>query len=108
MATAIYAVNTNPPTAVTLTGAAKKGGASLSWTASTSASGISGYRVIRNGVQIASVTTRTLTDKPTVVGTYDYTIVAVDGGGVTSSPSNVYRFTVASGGGGGGGKPPRR
>ena len=103
-ASAIYAVDVNPPTAVTLTGAAKKGGASLTWTASTSASGISGYRVMRNGVQIASVTTRTYTDKPTVAGTYDYTIVAVAGGGVTSSPSNVYRFTVTSGGG----KPPRR
>lgn len=104
-ASATYAVDTNPPTAVTLTGAAKKGGASLSWTASTSANSISGYRVMRNGVQIASVTLRTYVDKPTVAGTYDYTIVAVGGSGVTSSPSNVYRFTVASGGGG---KPPRR
>ena len=109
-ANAVYKVAANtPPTAVTLSGSLKKGSVVLSWTASTDANGISAYRVMRNGVQIASVTTRTFSDKPTVVGTYDYTVVAVDGGGATSSPSNAYRYTIsAPTSGGGGGKPPRR
>jgi len=109
-ANAVYKVAANtPPTAVTLSGSLKKGAVVLSWTASTDPNGISAYRVMRNGVQIASVTTRTFSDKPTVVGTYDYTVVAVDGGGATSSPSNAYRYTIsAPTSGGGGGKPPRR
>jgi hypothetical protein len=107
-ASAVYAVDANPPTAVTLTGAVKKTTLNLNWTASTDASGISAYRVMRNGVQIASVTTRTFSQKlPTTAGTYDYTVVAVDGGGTTSAPSNAYRVTVG-GSTGGGGKPPRR
>jgi hypothetical protein len=111
-ASAVYAVDNSAPTTVTLTGStAKKGMVSLSWTASTYSGGISSYRVMKNGVQIASVTTRSWSEKqPTVVGTYDYTVIAVGANGATSSPSNAFRFTVAStsGGSGGGGKPPRK
>ena len=111
-ASAVYAVtapDTNPPTKVTLSGAVKKGSVNLSWTASTDASGITAYRLFRNGVQIASQTARTFSDKPTVAGTYAYTVVAVDGMGLVSLPSNAYNYTVATTtGGGGGGRPPRR
>ncbi|HJQ99509.1 MAG TPA: hypothetical protein VJ826_14435, partial [Candidatus Polarisedimenticolaceae bacterium] len=107
-ASGVYAVDASAPTAVTLTGSIKKGSVSLTWTASTHASGISAYRVMRNGVQIASVTTRSFMEKaPTVAGTYDYTVVAVGGNGSTSNPSNAYRYTVTISTGGGG-KPPRK
>jgi len=110
-ASAVYAVDSSAPTAVTLTGStSKKGMVSLTWTASTHGSGISAYRVMKNGVQIASVTTRSFSEKqPTVAGTYDYTVIAVAGNGTTSTPSNAFRFTASgTSGGGGGGKPPRR
>jgi hypothetical protein len=111
-ASAVYAVDNAAPTSVTLTGStSKRGMVSLTWTASTYPGGISAYRVMKNGVQIASVTTRSFSEKqPTVAGTYDYTVVAVGGNGSTSIPSNAFRFTVAppSGGSGGGGKPPRK
>jgi hypothetical protein len=109
-ASAVYAVGApnTAPTAVTLSGSAgKKGFTNLSWTASTDANGISAYRVMRNGVQIASVTSRTYSAKnPTTAGTYDYTVVAVDPTGLESAPSNAFRVTVG-GSTGGGGKPPR-
>jgi gametolysin peptidase M11 len=101
-ATAKYNIQVQPntpPTTVKLSGAVRKGSVNLSWTASSDANGISAYRVMRNGVQIASIATRTFADKPTVPGTYDYTIVAVDSLGGTSTPSNAFRYTL---------KPPRR
>ena len=108
-ASGIYAVDTTAPTAVVLTGGAgKKGFTNLSWTASTDPSGIASYRVLRNGVQIASTTSRSYQDKtPTTAGTYDYTVFAVDNNGTAGAPSNAYRVTVTAPTGGGG-KPPRR
>ena len=53
----------------------------VSWTASTDASGISGYRVFRDAgtAPVATVTTTSYTDTGLTAGTaYSYTVVAVD------------------------------
>jgi hypothetical protein len=63
----------------------------LAWGAATDNVGISGYRVYKNGVQIASVNAATLTytDGPLTNGvTYSYTVKAVDGAGNESASSN--------------------
>jgi glucose/arabinose dehydrogenase len=54
----------------------------VSWTASTDASGISGYRVFRDGATtpVATVTTTSYTDTGLTAATaYSYTVAAVDG-----------------------------
>jgi fibronectin type 3 domain-containing protein len=61
----------------------------LSWTASTDAgTGVAGYRVLRNGAQIATTTTTSYTDTGvSASGSYSYTVVAFDGVGNASVPS---------------------
>jgi hypothetical protein len=52
----------------------------LTWQASTSANaGTIKYRVLRNGVRIAVVTTLSYVDRPATAGMYSYKIRAVDG-----------------------------
>ena len=60
----------------------------VSWTASTDASGIGGYRVYRNGgaTPVATVQTTNYTDTGLTAGTaYSYTVSAVD----AANPANV-------------------
>jgi chitodextrinase len=71
------------PSAPVLSATGSKRRATLSWTASTDASGIASYRVLRNGVQIAQTTARTFTDRPGR-GTWTYVVRAVDGAGNTA------------------------
>jgi chitodextrinase len=76
----------------------------LAWDAASDNVAVTGYRVYRNGVLVATVTALTWTDS--IQSTQStYTVIAVDAAGNTSSSSN--SVTVAgkgSGGGGGGGK----
>jgi Gametolysin peptidase M11/Fibronectin type III domain len=73
-----------PPSAPALTATVVKGRrVELSWTASSDASGIAAYRVLRNGVQIAQTTARSLSDRPGR-GTFTYVVRAVDGAGNTA------------------------
>lgn len=68
----------------------------LSWTASTSSTGISGYNIYRNGGYIGSTSSTTISDTGSSTAYYDsglasatsysYYVVAI-GGGVASSPS---------------------
>jgi hypothetical protein len=99
-ATAIYAVDGTAPGTVTglAVSVGRKNVLSLSWPASSDAgSGISAYRVFRNGALLTSTTSTTFQDRSaTISGTYDYTVVAVDGVGNTSGPGNVVRVTVGS------------
>jgi chitodextrinase len=60
----------------------------LSWTASTDNVGVTGYKVFRNGTQIATPATTSYTDTGlTPNTTYTYTIAANDAAGNTSSQS---------------------
>ena len=66
----------------------------VSWTASTDASGISGYRVFRDGgaTAVSTVTTTSYTDTGLAASTaYSYTVVAVDspsGTGARPTPAD--------------------
>jgi acid phosphatase type 7 len=84
--------DTTPPTApssLTAT-AVSSTKVNLSWTASTDNVGVTGYRINRDGVQIASSTTTSYSDATVVGGnTYSYTVTALDAAGNVSAPSNV-------------------
>ena len=60
----------------------------LSWTASTDNVAVTGYRVFRNGIQIATVTTLTYSSVSLTPNTsYTYTVAATDAQNNTSAPS---------------------
>ena len=62
---------------------------SLSWTASTDNVGVTGYNILRNGVQIGTSTTTSYTDNSVASNTaYTYTVIAYDAAGIVSTPSN--------------------
>jgi chitodextrinase len=89
-------VDTAPPTVPTnLTGTAMASRVDLSWTASTDDNGVASYRVFRNGSQIGTSTTTSFSDTTVQSNTqYQYTLVAVDVGGKTSTPSNAFTVTT--------------
>ncbi len=67
----------------------------LVWGASTDNIGVVGYRVLRNGLQIADITTLSFGDATVVPSTtYQYQIVAYDLAGNVSAPSNTLSVTV--------------
>ena len=84
-----------PPTGLTatLTGTT----ANLSWTASSDAVGVAGYRVSRNGsVLPGTVTGTAFADSGLSAGTYAYTVTAVDAAGNVSGASNTASVTIAA------------
>ena len=68
--------------------------ADLSWTGSTDSVGVAGYRVTRNGVLITTVLNPFSNDSNRAVGTYTYTVAAIDGAGNVSGSSNSASVTV--------------
>lgn len=69
----------------------------LSWGAATDAFGVTGYRVYRGGVPIATVTGLTYTNFGLVASTpYTYTVRAVDAAGNLSLNSNAITVTTPS------------
>jgi chitodextrinase len=67
----------------------------LSWTASTDNVGVTGYRVFRNGVQVAIPTTTTYSDTGlTASTTYAYTVAATDAAGNVSALSSSVNGTT--------------
>jgi chitodextrinase len=88
--------DTSAPTAPTnLTGTATAGEVDLSWSASTDDVGVSGYRVLRDGTQIATTTGTTYSDTTVQSSTtYQYSVVAVDAANNPSSPSSVFTATT--------------
>ena len=62
----------------------------MSWAAATDDVGVTGYRVLRDGVQVGTTTTAlTFTDSAVTSGrTYAYTVTASDAAGNVSPPSN--------------------
>ncbi len=97
----IRAPNTNDttppstPTNVTAT-AVSASQVNLTWTASTDASGISGYQVYREGAQLAAnVPSTSFSDNTTAPNTtYSYTVRAVDTVGNISAHSNAASVTT--------------
>lgn len=67
----------------------------LTWTASTDAVGVTGYRVFRNGTQIASPTTNSYSDASLIASTaYTYTVKAIDAAANLSLASNSVSITT--------------
>ncbi|QFZ72190.1 glycosyl hydrolase family 5 [Streptomyces fagopyri] len=77
--------------------------ATLSWSASTDNTAVTGYDVYRNGTKVGSATTTSYTDSGLAASTtYTYTVRAKDAAGnVSASSTAVSATTKASGGGGG-------
>jgi uncharacterized repeat protein (TIGR03806 family) len=99
-ANATTAADTIAPSAPTALAASAASATSvqLTWTASvdTGGSGLAGYRVFRDGTQIATgITAISYTDN-TVVGsnTYSYVVRAIDNAGNVSGPSNAAQVTT--------------
>ena len=89
--------DTTAPTAPVLTATRTGTTANLSWSGATDNVGVTGYRILRGGVQIATTTTATtFNDAALVPGTYAYTVKAVDAAGNLSVASNSQSVTVAA------------
>src|SRR5579884_1713485 len=103
--------DTQPPTAPVLTSAVARSATEvdLAWSAATDNVGVSGYRILRNGSVLASVSGSTLTyaDQSAAANTtYTYAVVAFDGAGNTSAPSNPIQVTTPASAPTGGACPP--
>jgi hypothetical protein len=71
----------------------------LAWNASTDNNSVSGYRLTRNGSTIANLSAGTLTYNDTNLAdgtSFNYTLVALDGAGNTSSAATVTASTKAA------------
>ena len=69
-----------------------------SWTASTDPIGVTGYNILRDGVQIGTSTTTSYTDNSVASNTaYTYTVIAYDAAGIVSTPSNSASATTPRG-----------
>lgn len=74
-------------------------GATLSWTASTDAVGVTGYQVLRNGTQIASSTSNSYTDTTaSPLTTYTYSVKAFDAANNVSAASATVSVTTLAAG----------
>ncbi|MHA7292447.1 putative Ig domain-containing protein [Arthrobacter sp. HLT1-21] len=69
---------------------------SLSWGLSSDATGVTGYRVHRNGTSVGTTTATSFTDSGLGGGTYTYTVAAFDAAGNTSGASNTASATVSA------------
>jgi len=85
-----------PSSPVALTGnAAAYNSVKLKWGASSDATGVAGYRIVRDGVTIATTTATDYTDGSAVAGTkYGYYVVAFDTAGNVSGASNNVSVTT--------------
>ena len=71
----------------------------MSWTASTDNVGVTGYKVLRNGVQIGTTTTSSYTDATVLpLTSYSYTVQAYDAAGNVSAASTALAVTTPSSG----------
>jgi hypothetical protein len=89
--------DTTPPTAPTGLKATPVSGTQvdLSWTASSDTVGVAGYKVFRNGTQIATTTTTSYSDTGVAPNTpYSYFVKAYDFGNNDSDPSGTVNLTT--------------
>ncbi|MFJ1754776.1 cellulase family glycosylhydrolase [Kitasatospora sp. NPDC088134] len=88
------------PGGLTVTGSTASS-VSLSWTASTDDTAVTGYDVYRGGVKVASVTGTSYSDSGlSAATTYSYTVRAKDAAGNVSAASAAVSATTSPGGGG--------
>jgi hypothetical protein len=93
---AVVTVDRNAPTPPTgLSATVQTASVQLTWQATTDPSGISAYRILRDGQSVGSATTTTFTDAPPT-GTHSYAVIAVDGAGNASQPTTAVSATIAS------------
>jgi hypothetical protein len=93
---AVITVDRTAPAAPSGLGAhVASGTVQLSWQASSDPSGVRGYRIIRDGQAVGSVSDTNFTDTPPA-GSHSYTVVAVDAAGNVSKSSNDVRATVGA------------
>ena len=83
------APDSQPPTTPTgLKGTLAATSITLSWTASTDNVGVTGYRVLRNGVSLGTTTAKSYLDPAVTQGSsYSYQVVALDAVGNASAPA---------------------
>ncbi|MDQ3870276.1 MAG: DNRLRE domain-containing protein, partial [Chloroflexota bacterium] len=89
--------DTTPPSAPTNVSSTAVGGGrvDLTWTASTDNVGVTGYKVFRDGLQIATSATTSYSDKTVQPNTsYSYHVAAYDGAQNTSAPSATTTVTT--------------
>ncbi len=85
-----YGADTVAPSAVTNLRSTSTSTVTLAWTAATDNRGVVGYRVARDGGELATVTSTTYVDATAVAGaTHTYTVVALDAAGNASPPASV-------------------
>ncbi|WP_033259345.1 MULTISPECIES: cellulase family glycosylhydrolase [Kitasatospora] len=88
------------PAGLTVTGTTASS-VSLSWTASTDDTAVTGYDVYRGGTKVASATSTSYTDSGLNAATaYSYTVRAKDAAGNVSAASAAVTATTATNGGG--------
>jgi hypothetical protein len=86
---------TPPSTPSGLTATANGNSVDLAWTASTDNEGVAGYRIFRNGTQIANSSVLWYSDSAVQPSTsYSYYVEAYDADGNASSPSNTAAVTT--------------
>ena len=105
------------PTAPTLVAVANDTAADLTWNGSTDATGVTGYKIYRDSVEIEDQAGTSYSDTGLSAGSYSYTIKAYDAATNLSVASNAEVIEIvaptppppppSSGGGGGGGSRPR-
>lgn len=102
-ATTFNAADTTPPstpTSLSATGVSSSE-IDLAWTASTDNVGVAGYKIFRNGTQVATSATRTYADTGLASNTsYSYTVSAYDAAGnvsALSTPASGTTRPVAAG-----------
>jgi fibronectin type 3 domain-containing protein len=96
-ATVTVVVDTIPPTTPTKVSVQQAGAGSvnITWASSTDPSGLAGYQVFRNGVQIASASVPSYADSGLSTGlTYGYQIAAYDVAGNVSMESSPVSVTI--------------
>jgi len=81
--------DSTPPSGFSLSASKKGKNVGLSWSASSDPeSGVASYRVLRNGVQVGTTTSRSFTDKPGR-GSFTYVVKAVNGVAMTTDSNSV-------------------
>jgi chitodextrinase len=89
--------DTTPPTAPSnlQAGAVAPNGIDLNWGPSSDDVGVLGYRISRDGAQVATVTGTSYADRGVQPNTtHSYSVAAYDGGGNVSPPSNTASATT--------------
>ncbi len=86
---------TSPTTPLNLVATAGTKTVSLTWSAASDNVGVTGYKISRDNIQIATSSTTSYTDNSVITGgTYNYTVKATDAAGNTSGASNTVTVSI--------------